>query len=57
MQQQDSRSGPETAQKDTRFLHLHVKRCEILERRGACHHALCASIVLQMSRISHSALE
>jgi hypothetical protein len=57
MQQQDSRSGPETAQKDTRFLHLHVKRCEILERRGVCHHALCASIVLQMSRISHSALE
>ena len=38
MQQQDSRSGPETAQKNTRFLHLHVKSSEILERRGVCHH-------------------
>jgi hypothetical protein len=47
MQQQDSRSGPETAQKNTRFLHLHVKSSEILERRGVCHRALSASIVLQ----------
>jgi hypothetical protein len=39
MQQQDSRTGPETAQKNTRFLHLHVKSSKILERRGVCHRA------------------
>src|SRR4051794_30942138 len=56
MQQQDSRTGPETAQKNTRFLHLHVKSSKILERLGFVI-ALSASIILQRSRISHSALE
>ena len=42
MQQEDGRSRPETAQKNTRFLRLDVNRRKILERREARHDAASA---------------